>query len=59
MDESTPVLEIELQRIEMRTPKPPVAQEQEKANRPAERTMEPEELKNGLSETKLESPEVD
>lgn len=59
VDEGTPVLEIELQRIEMRTPKPRVAQQQQQQDENVESQAEPEKLIDGVSAVVLESPEVD
>lgn len=58
MDESIPVLEIELQRIEMRTPKPQMTQKQQQNGCP-EHTTEQEQVNNGVAGVNLESPEVD
>lgn len=53
--EDNPILEIELQRIEMRVPRPVMPEPE--ANGDSERKEEPEDIP--LKSVKLESPEVD
>lgn len=61
--EDTPLLEIELQRIEMRVSKPvmpePEPEPEPEANGECKKEDEPEDIDTPLKSVKLESPEVD
>lgn len=57
--EDTPLLEIELQRIEMRVSKPVMPEPEPEANGECKKEDEPEDIDTPLKSVKLESPEVD
>lgn len=57
--EGTPMLEVELQRIEMRVPKPPMHEPEPEANGDCEKKDEQEDIDIPLKSMKLDSPEVD
>lgn len=53
------MLEVELQRIEMRVPKPPMHEPEPEANGDCEKKDEQEDIDMPLKSMKLDSPEVD
>lgn len=58
-DEGTPVIEIELQRIEMRTPRPRMAQQQQQPDDILDSNSGPDRFSTGVAGVNLDSPEVD